>query len=116
MKAELKIAALAFFAVGPAFAQDAAVPQLKKGEAVYRHWCVACHGIGPGHPGTQALAFTRNDPAYPDALELRADLDPHAIEYFVRNGTSIMPFFRKTEVSDAELAAIVAWLTRNNPK
>jgi len=30
----------------------------------------------------------------------------------VRRGVSIMPFFRKTEVSDADLAAITAYLTR----
>lgn len=116
MNARLKIAVLAFFAAVPAFAQEAAVPQAGNGEAVFRRWCTACHGIGPGHPGTQALAFMYKDPNFPDALELRTDLDPDAIEYFVRHGTSVMPFFRKTEISDDELAAVVKWLTRNNPE
>jgi hypothetical protein len=30
----------------------------------------------------------------------------------VRNGVSIMPFFRKTEISDADLDAIGRYLTR----
>jgi mono/diheme cytochrome c family protein len=36
------------------------------------------------------------------------------VKTFVRNGVSIMPFFRKTEISDADLDAIAAYLTRNN--
>jgi hypothetical protein len=34
----------------------------------------------------------------------------------VRNGITIMPFFRKTEVSDSDLDALIAYLTRNNKK
>jgi len=33
---------------------------------------------------------------------------------YVRNGITVMPTFRKTEISDAELDAIAAYLTRNN--
>jgi mono/diheme cytochrome c family protein len=33
----------------------------------------------------------------------------------VRNGITVMPPFRKTEVTDAQLDAIVAYLTRPRP-
>ena len=33
----------------------------------------------------------------------------------LRQGATVMPFFRKTEISDAELADLGAWLSRNNP-
>jgi hypothetical protein len=36
------------------------------------------------------------------------------IKQFVRHGVLFMPMFRKTEISDAELDAICAYLTRNN--
>ena len=37
-------------------------------------------------------------------------------KFFVRKGVSIMPFFRKTEVTDADLDALAAYLARNNGK
>ena len=42
----------------------------------------------------------------PGVLDDRTDLTPAAVRLFVRRGTSIMPFFRKTEVSDVDLDAI----------
>ena len=43
-------------------------------------------------------------------LEERTDLVPEITRTFVRNGVSVMPFFRKTEITDAELAALAAYL------
>ena len=115
MKITMKLALQLLLGATPALAQNAAHPGPGNGERLYRYWCATCHGVGPGHPGTQALAkLYAGD--IPDALELRTDLDPDAIRYFVRNGSSIMPFFRKTELTDAEITAITGWLTRNNPK
>jgi hypothetical protein len=34
------------------------------------------------------------------------------MEIFVRNGVAPMPFYRKTEIDDTELAALMAYLTR----
>ena len=48
----------------------------------------------------------------PDYLELEKPLTPQAIRLFTRNGISIMPMFRKTEVTDSDLEAVVAYLTR----
>jgi len=84
---------------------------LERGKAVYDEWCAACHDPGPRHPGTQAL-----DALYkgkkPGALEERTDLLPKLTETFVRKGVSVMPPFRKTEISDADLAALAAYLAR----
>ena len=64
-------------------------------------------------PGTDALA-AKYKGAKPARLEERTDLTPEFIKTFVRNGVSVMPFFRKTELSDADLEALSAYLTRNN--
>lgn len=52
--------------------------------------------------------------AVPALLEKRTDLTPPLIKMYVRNGLTVMPNFRKTEISDSELDAIAAYLTRNN--
>ena len=39
-------------------------------------------------------------------LEQRTDLAPEFTRAIVRTGVSVMPFFRKTEISDAELDAL----------
>ena len=74
-------------------------------------WCAPCHAAGPGHPGTTALAALYKG-GKPAALEERTDLSPEIVKQFVRKGVSVMPFFRKTEISDAELDALGAYLSR----
>jgi mono/diheme cytochrome c family protein len=85
--------------------------QIEKGHKVYDKWCFPCHGTGLGKPGTDSLAARGQKPA---VLEERTDLTGPVIKTFVRHGVLFMPMFRKTEVSDADLDAIVAYLTRNN--
>lgn len=84
-----------------------------KGYVEYQKYCIACHGEGVGRPGTLALQ-TKYKGALPALLEKRTDLTPALIKMYVRNGITVMPTFRKTEISDAELDAIAAYLTRNN--
>jgi len=86
--------------------------QVEHGRAVFNHWCQPCHGDGGNYPGTTALA-ARYQGAVPAALDQRTDMPDEFIRAIVRNGISIMPFFRKTEVSDVDLAAISAYLRRN---
>ena len=95
-----------------AFAQNDAV--VTRGNDAYQYWCATCHGRGPGNPGTTALS-AKYKRALPGVLEDRTDLTPQAIRFNVRRGTSIMPFFRKTEVSDADLEAIARYLTSRPP-
>jgi mono/diheme cytochrome c family protein len=85
--------------------------QIDRGHKVYDKWCFPCHGTGSGKPGTESLAQRGQKPA---VLEERTDLTPTMIKTFVRHGVLYMPTFRKTEISDADLDAIAAYLTRNN--
>ena len=43
------------------------------------------------------------------------DLSATTVKIFVRHGISVMPQFRKTEISDQELDALAAYLARNTP-
>ncbi len=92
----------------PAFADDSDVA---KGKDVFTKWCYPCHGPGADKPGTASLAARGQKPA---VLEDRTDLTAPVIKTFVRRGVLFMPTFRKTEISDADLDAIAAYLTRNN--
>jgi mono/diheme cytochrome c family protein len=89
---------------GAAQAQDAV-----RGNDVFQNWCAPCHAPGPRHPGTQALDALYKG-AKPAALEQRTDLLPELTRAFVRTGVSVMPPFRKTEISDADLDALAAYL------
>ena len=81
--------------------------QADRGREVYQKWCTPCHGMGLGKPGTSAAAARGINPA---VLDQRTDLSAKMIETAVRKGLNFMPRFRKTEISDADLAAIVAYL------
>lgn len=117
----IPVATLALLWAGAARADDAAAmsaPQAA-GKQVYETWCVACHGPGPGRygrglTGTEALE-ARYEGKVPPVLDERTDLTPEFVAVFVRRGLSVMPFFRRTEISDAELAALGAYLSRRNP-
>ena len=105
------IAALAAALASSALAADEA--QVEKGKEVYVYWCWNCHGEGVGKPGTVALA-AKYKGTKPAILDQRMDLTPPTTKFFVRHGVSIMPFFRKTEVTDTQLDALAAYLARNS--
>jgi mono/diheme cytochrome c family protein len=83
--------------------------QIERGRGVFTQWCADCHSPGPRQPGTQALDALYKG-SKPGALEQRTDLVPKLTETFVRKGVSVMAPFRKTEISDADLAALAAYL------
>jgi (+)-pinoresinol hydroxylase len=94
------------------------------GKAVFDKWCTPCHGAvapsrgpfgGNALPGTSTLAVKYKG-KLPAVLEQRTDLTPALIKTVVRQGLHGMPITRKTEVSDAELEDVVAYLTRNRKK
>jgi (+)-pinoresinol hydroxylase len=89
--------------------------KLKQGAAVYERWCAACHSEDPLSPGTIAL-HTKYNGALPAVLMQRTDLTPQLITHFVRNGFSVMPIFRKTEISDEELSSLTAYMTKAKKK
>jgi mono/diheme cytochrome c family protein len=82
-----------------------------RGFLEYQNSCSVCHGPMPERPGTRALA-AKYKGTVPAMLEDRKDLSPDLIRVVVRNGITVMPQFRKTELSDGQLEAIVAYLTR----
>jgi mono/diheme cytochrome c family protein len=91
-----------------------------RGKQVYDYWCLPCHGPGlglPGFnelPGTQQLRIKYRDTQISPLLTERTDLVPVFVKTIVRQGVSFMPQFRKTEISDADLDALAAYLARSN--
>jgi mono/diheme cytochrome c family protein len=81
-----------------------------QGKLIYEKWCAPCHSRGEVYPGTTALD-ARYKGAVPASLEDRSDLSPELVKYFVRNGISVMPFFRKTEINDIELDSLARYLS-----
>jgi mono/diheme cytochrome c family protein len=84
------------------------------GQAVYAKWCAPCHDPGIMHPGTNALTVKYRG-VKPGVLLEWKDLPPDTVRYLVRHGISVMPQFRKTEISDADLDALAKFLSRNTP-
>jgi mono/diheme cytochrome c family protein len=85
---------------------------VERGAAVFNNWCSACHSRGPQNaPGTTSLQM-KYQGSIPAALEDRRDLTVDLVKFFVRNGVATMPQLRKTEVSDADLDALAAYLTQ----
>jgi|KBSMisStandDraft_5_1062788.scaffolds.fasta_scaffold256907_2 cytochrome c5 len=85
-------------------------PQQQQGKRAYDHLCVYCHS--PGVWGTNRLA-KRVDKEHA-VLESRTDLSTSAIQTIARTGIGSMPPLRKSELSEADLSAIAAYLTRQN--
>ena len=84
------------------------------GYALFQRACTVCHGSGPAKPGSRALAVKYKG-SLPALLEERTDLKAPYIKQVVRQGLTVMPLFRKTELSDTDLDAITAYLTRKRP-
>ena len=80
------------------------------GKVLFEQHCAVCHAAGVGHPGTQRLAELHG--ADHSVLEQRTDLAPEYIRYVVRHGLIEMPPWRPTEIDDAQLQKLIAYLTR----
>ena len=86
----------------------AAQPVRAAGARTFDKWCGDCHRAdGPGSLALQRR-YRGNVPAI---LEQRSDLPPAYIARVVRHGMLFMPSFRKTEISDADLAFLAAYLS-----
>jgi (+)-pinoresinol hydroxylase len=79
------------------------------GQAVYQRWCVHCHSPGRGNPGTESLQVKYGG-KLPAVLLERTDLAPQVVAQFVRQGVLSMAPFRKTEITDVELAALATYV------
>jgi len=98
---------------GSALAEEPSDPHAA-GRAVYTKWCAPCRDPGVIHPGTNALTVKYREVKSGVLLEWK-DLAPETVSYLVRHGISVMPQFRKTEISDADLDALAKFLSRNTP-
>ena len=101
----LVLATLLALAAGPALAATA------DGARVYQKWCAPCHAPGITHPGTHALMAKYNG-AKSGVITEWTDLTPEYLRLMVRGGMSVMPIFRKTEITDAEFDALARFLVR----
>jgi len=89
-------------------ASAAQAQDVGNGKALFHEKCAMCHdanGMGTG------LLARRMDPKIAE-LEKRTDLTPDYIAAAVRAGIGNMPNISRGEVSDAQLAAISAYLSK----
>ena len=118
MRARTALLAVLAMSVHAAAAGDTAL--VERGDTMFQKLCSACHGKGHGDdsepatllPGTLALRIKYRGER-PALLENRTDLSPAVLRAFVRNGVGSMPPFRPTELSDRDIEAIAAFLTRS---
>lgn len=88
----------------------ALTPRQEQGRKLYNGSCVYCHG--PNVWGTFTLG--RRLGADHALLEQRTDLVGPYVKTVIRAGLGSMPAFRRTELTDADVDAIVDYLTRAN--
>ena len=77
------------------------------GQQVFESTCVYCHG--PNGNGTKMLAKRLGEDK--SLLVQRTDLQPAYIKAVVRNGIGSMPWYRYSELPDAQLEAVIDYLT-----
>jgi mono/diheme cytochrome c family protein len=101
-------ALMAVILTSPGSGGDEAHPMPEEGWMLYEQHCAACHDAGPGHPGTMKL--TELGRTHPPLIG-RSDLVAAYIRMIVRNGLVEMPPFRPTELTDADLDSLIAYLS-----
>jgi mono/diheme cytochrome c family protein len=79
------------------------------GKEVFDHYCTWCHGASDG-PGTMQLSKSRGKQQA--LLTERSDLTRSYIEYVVRHGLKSMPPFAPSDLTDAKLEVLAAFLAR----
>lgn len=100
---------------GSAAAQDDEA--IAAGEQVYNTWCVHCHDDDRPWSGGGTMALqAKYQGELPADLRERIDLSPELVTTYLREGLYRMPPFRLTEISEDDMRALNAYLTRNNPE
>jgi cytochrome c5 len=94
----------------PPLVENNLTPLQIKGRDQYKAECALCHE--KGGPGSYRLSLRVGpEAAY---IARRDDLDPTYIHNAARLGIGIMPRITRVEVTDENMDAIIAYLTRNN--
>ena len=78
------------------------------GKQVYEKWCIECHAAGKRYPGTWMMALNSGEDKA--VLAERKDLSAGSIKKWVRQGGGGMPLFRRVEISDSELDALIKYI------
>lgn len=111
------LAALVLTSTGAQEPDDAAA---ERGAEIYRTICAPCHDALPEGaaiemlPGPESLTLKYRGALSPYITE-RPDLASYEVlSMFLRKGTGSMPPFRKTELSDEDIAAIAAYFARTS--
>lgn len=102
------LAGILAFAGGGALLAQGARPL--DGKALFQARCAGCHGKGVW--ATRVLS-RRVEPGQA-MLAKRTDLNPDLVKTVVRFGIGEMPAIRKAELDDASLAAIAAYLDKED--
>jgi len=89
-------------------AQDRPARSATEGETLFVRECGICHLEG----GTGTMMLARRLGEDKALLHRRTDLPPQYVEAVVRRGINSMPTITRVELPDAELRAIVGYLTR----
>lgn len=79
------------------------------GQAAYERHCIQCHDTDDEAVGTLQLGRTRGEELA--LLTERSDLTGEYIAAIVRNGLNAMPGFLPSELTAAQLDALVDYLT-----
>lgn len=107
----LPLALLVAASALPGVAAHAQQPAAADGKALFNQKCAMCHnaiGMGTG------LLARRVDPAVAE-LEKRSDLTASYVVRAARIGVLNMMPITRADVSDAQLAAIAAYLSKGKP-
>ena len=84
--------------------------QVAEGKAVFDEKCLPCHNSA----GTGTIMLGKRLGEENALLSERRNLNAAYIKTVLRYGMGSMPWYRRTEISDAEADAIAAYLTRKN--
>lgn len=101
-----RVAALCLAATAFSTTALAAGLPTERGAALFTEKCAMCHRV----MGMGTVLLSRRRDAATAQLEKRTDLTPEFVTAAARAGLGNMPRISRGEVSDADLAAIAAWL------
>lgn len=96
-------------AIVTAAASAAPAKPPRDGEAIYRDKCLYCHDARGW--GTRALS--RRTPPGEAMLTSRKVLPAALTKFVVRRGMGSMPGFTPTDLSNAEIDRVAAWLDKS---
>lgn len=83
----------------------------RSGKVLFELHCAGCHDPGNAHAATKQLALVRSKDLA--VIMQRTDLVPAYIKFIVRDGLLEMPPFRPTDINDAELDNLTAYIVES---